>query len=159
MRAAQNAHAGDVTLQLGGGGTLRVFGCVFLTASVFLALQSSIDSPDAVLAWATCTAFGWHMVFIKHRIIIRRLNGTLVRQISSVYPVYKFEANIDAIRGFAVSRALIGRDRYGRKVFELSVLFDSGKRERLLAGNKEKLIRQGEKIAALCDKPFHVEDE
>ncbi|PKF50956.1 hypothetical protein [Enterovibrio nigricans] len=157
MKKMRDARSGDIRLRLGGGTGLKVFGLLLLATSVFLAVLGSVNSGEKIFYWSVCTAFGWHMTFLNHQIVINPNTRQFARKISSLYSIYRFEANLDAIRGFAVSRALISRDRYGRKVFELAVLFASGKREKLLAGSKDTLIQNGQDIATLCDKPFYVD--
>ncbi|MDD1779982.1 hypothetical protein LRP49_02115 [Enterovibrio sp. ZSDZ35] len=158
MTQGEESKSGVTEFKLGGGIVIKLIGCVFLAASAFLATLGAIESSDDIFIWAVWTAFGWHLTFLKHGMVIDRNRRRFIRQISSLFPIYKFEANLDAIRGFAVSRALLGRDRYGRKVFELTVLFDSGKRQKLIAGSKQELIERGKDIAKLCDKPFHIDE-
>ncbi len=147
-------------VRLGGGGVLRVFGISFLLYAVFLALSNSVDSYDRIVYWAMWAGFGWHMTFLDHHVRVDLRRGTLVRQITSIYPVYRFSANLHAVSGFCVTKSLISRSsHYGTRRYELVVLFDTGERQHLMRlGGRAMLIAHGKQIAAMCGKPFLVDE-
>ncbi|USH04733.1 hypothetical protein K6Q96_23765 [Grimontia kaedaensis] len=146
-------------LHLGGGGLLRFFGILFFVMAGLLIWYRTVDSLQSILTWAMWSGFAWHMMFLDHHIKIDLRKGTLTRQITSLYPVYRLRANLHTISGFSVARSLRSRDSHGGKLHELVMLFDTGERVKLMSGGQTKLIDQGKKIAEMCDKPLVVDGQ
>ncbi|MBE1276801.1 hypothetical protein [Enterovibrio baiacu] len=159
MKKTHSANTGETVITFGAGVVRKAIGCLFLGFAFYQLGFDNVESPSFVFVWASLAAFGWHMAFARHYVTVNRRKGLMTRVISSVYPVYRFEANLDAVRGFVVARAKHRRDQHGLKVHQIFVLFASGERHPFLAGNKAKLIVEGREIAALCDKPFVVDEE
>ncbi len=154
METDNKERTKDGTVNLGGGLLRKVFGLFFLLIAGYTAWIGMVDSIQGALVWATITGFGWHMTFLRHHISVSQQKGSVVREISSIYPVFRFEAKLSSISGFTVARALSKRNQHGGKVFELVAIFISGEQEKLMSGSKDTLTQYGQKIAKMCGKPF-----
>ncbi|WP_434361083.1 hypothetical protein NF212_22025 [Parasalinivibrio latis] len=154
METDNRAQIKDGTINLGGSVLRKGFGLFFLLVAGYTAWIGMVDGIQGAMAWATITGFGWHMTFLRHHISVSRQTGTVVREISSVYPVYRFEARLASIQGFAVARSISRRNQHGGKVYELVAIFDSGEQTKLMSGDNATLTRYGQKIAEMSGKPF-----